>query len=70
VLVTFPDPRGVTANAGNMRTLLDEIALGLRFEVFNWRGESTRIPGPILGADFTDAQLAAFLGPAPEWARR
>jgi hypothetical protein len=64
-----PDPRGVTANAGNIGTLLGETAEGLCFEVFNWRGERTTIPGPVLGADFADAQLAAFLGDAPEWAR-
>src|SRR5205085_7445169 len=69
VLVTFPDPRGVTANAGHIRDLLSETTEGLSFEVFNWRGESTRIPGTVLGANFTDAQLATFIGPAPEWAR-
>jgi hypothetical protein len=67
VLVTFPDPRGVTANASNIRTLLGETTRGLSFEVFNWRGESTRIPGPILGRNFTDAQLATFVGSTPEW---
>jgi hypothetical protein len=63
VLVTFPNPRGVEANAANIREQLRLMGTrdGLTFEIFTI--------APDLPADFTGARLATFPGPAPEWAR-